>query len=125
MWKFHWDPSCQEAFDTLKQKLVSPPILVFPDFRQQFILYTDASETAIGGILGQFQDGQEQVMSYWGRQLQKAERKYSTIEREASAAVSAIKEFYPYLCVFSFKLITDHNSLTSLKGLKDVGGHLT
>ena len=77
---------------------------------------------AIGGILGQFQDGQERVICYWSRQLQKAERKYSTIEREALAAVSAVKEFYPYLYGFSFKLITDHNPLTSLKGLKDVGG---
>ena len=52
------------------------------------------------------------------------ERKYSTIEREALAAVSAVKEFYPYLCGFCFKLITDLNPLTSLKGLKDVGGRL-
>ena len=104
---------------------MSPPLLTFPDFRQQFILYTDASDTAIGGILGQFQDGQERVICYWSRQLQKEECKYSTIEREALAAVSAVKEFYPYLYVFSFKLITDHNPLTSLKGLKDVGGRLT
>ena len=124
--KFHWDPSCQEEFHTLKQKLVSPNILVFPDFHQQFIVYTDASVTAIGGILGQFQDGQEWlVICYWSRQLQKAERKYSTIEREALAAVSAFEEFYPYLYGFSFKLITDHNPLTLLKGLKDVGGRLT
>ena len=56
---FHWDSCCQKAFDTLKQKLVSPPVLALPDFCQQFILYTDASDGAIGGILGQFLDGQE------------------------------------------------------------------
>ena len=65
------------------------------------------------------------MICYWSRQLQKAERKYCTIEREALAAVSAVKEFSPYLYGFFFKLITDHNPLTSLKGLKDVGGHLT
>ena len=65
------------------------------------------------------------MICYWSRQLQKEEHKYSTIEREALAAVTAVKEFYPYLYGFSFKLITDHNPLTSLKGLKDVGGRLT
>ena len=72
----------------------------------------------------QLRDGQDRVIAYRSRQLSKAERNYSTIEREALAAVSAIKEFYPYLYGFSFKLITDHNPLTSLKGLKDTGGRL-
>ena len=69
---------------------------------------------------------QEKVIAYWSRQLTKAERNYSTIEREALVAVGAIKEFYPYLYGFSFKLVTDHNPLTSLKGLKDTrtGGRL-
>ena len=64
-------------------------------------------------------------MAYWSRQLDKSERSYSTIEREALAVVSSIKEFYPYLYGFHFRIITDHNPLTSLKGLRDVGGRLT
>ena len=44
---------------------------------------------------------------------------------EALAVVGAVKEFYPYLYDFSFKLITDHNPLTSLRGIKDTGGRLT
>ena len=74
---------------------------------------TDASDKAVGGVLSQIQD------------LQKVEHNYSTIEREALAVVGAIKEFYPYLYGFSFKLITDHNPRTSLKGIKDTGGRLT
>ena len=61
------------------------------------------------------------MIAYWSRQLSKAERNYSTVEREALAA---IKEFYPYLYGFPFKLIVDHNPLTALKELKDVGGRL-
>ena len=71
------------------------------------------------------QHGKGVVISYWSRQLTIAERNYSTIEREALAAVSIIKEFYPYLYGYTFKLITDHNPLTSLWALKDVGGCLS
>lgn len=121
---YQWSSSCQESFETLKQKLVNPPVLVYPDFRVPFIVHTDASESAIGGILSQNQEGRERVIAYWSRQLQKSERNYSTIEREALAVISAVKEFYPYLYGFNFTLVTDHNPLTTLKALKDVGGRL-
>ena len=118
---FNWTPECDAAFNGLKARLTSPPILAFPNFAEPFIVATDASDRAIGGVLSQ---GQDRVIAYWSRQLSKAERNYSTIEREALAAVGAIKEFYPYLYGFSFKLITDHNPLTSLKDIKDTGGRL-
>ena len=122
---FHWNFQCQQAFDVLKAHLVNPPILAYPQFDASFKLQTDASNVAIGAVLSQEQDGSERVIAYWSRQLQKAERNYSVIEREALAAVAAIREFYPYLYGFHFKLVTDHNPLVSLKGLKDVGGRLT
>ena len=117
---FRWDSKCQNVFDELKHRLVSPPILAFPDFSQEFVLYTDALDSVIGGVLSQNQDGKERVIVYWSRQLKKAERNYSTIEKEALAAVAAIQESYLY--GFDFKLVTDHNPLTSLK---DIGGHLS
>ena len=122
---FCWNAQCQSAFDTLRQKLITPPILAYPNFKIPFTVSTDASATAIGAILSQTQEGTERVLAYWSRQLQKAERNYSTIEREALAIVVAVKEFYPYLYGFPFTVITDHNPLTSLKGLKDTGGRLT
>ena len=121
---FHWTSECEDSFNTLKTKLTTPPVLAFPQFKTPFIVATDASDHAIGGVLSQVQDGRERVIAYWSRQLQKAERNYSTIEREALAVVGAVKEFYPYLYGFQFKLLTDHNPLTSLKGLKDTGGRL-
>ena len=51
--KFQWDDACDDAFQELKKRLTSPPILAFPDFNKQFILYTDASGFAISYILGQ------------------------------------------------------------------------
>ena len=120
-----WNPSCQLAFDTLKHKLTTPSILAYPDFSSPFLVYSDASSTAIGGVLGQIQQNKEVVISYWSRQLTKAERNYSAIEREALAAVCTIKEIYPYVYGFPFKLVTDHNPLISLRSLKDVGGRLS
>ena len=108
---FLWTPECRKAFDQLKQKLVSPPILAYPQFDVPFVVQTDASVHAVGSVLSQVQDGKERVIAYWSQQLKKAEMNYSTIEREALAVVGAIKEFYPYLYGFPFQLRTEHNPL--------------
>ena len=79
----------------------------------------------MGGVLSQVQDGKERVIAYWSQQLKKAERNYSTIEREALAVVGAIKEFYPYLYGFPFQLHNDHATQVSLKTMKDFGGRVS
>ena len=56
---FHWHSKCQDALDELNHRLVNPPITAFPDFNQQFVLYTNASNSAIEGVLSQNQDGKE------------------------------------------------------------------
>ena len=98
---------------------MSPPILAYPQFDVPFVVQTDASAHAVGGVLSQVQDGKERAIAYWSQQLKKFERNYSTIEREALAVVGAIKESYPYLYGFAFQLHTDHNPLVSLKTVKD------
>ena len=122
---FNWTSQCQQAFDQLKKLLVNPPILAYPQFDLPFVVHTDASDHAIGGVLSQVQDGKERVIAYWSRQLNKAQRNYSTIEREALAVVGAIQEFYPYLYGFHFDLYTDHNPLVFLKTVKDYGGRIS
>ena len=92
--RYQWNQECQNAFVSLKQKLTTPPILAYPQFNHPFIMATDASGTAIGAVLSQDVEGEEKVIAYWSWQLNKAERNYSTIEREALAAVAAIKEFF-------------------------------
>lgn len=74
---YQWSSSCQTSFESLKQKLVNPPVLTYPDFSIPFVVHTDASDSAIGGILSQNQRGKELVIAYWSRQLHKAERNYS------------------------------------------------
>ena len=62
---FNCTSECDNAFNTLKTKLITPPVLAFPCFEIPFIVATDASGYAIGGVLSQVQDGQEKVIAYW------------------------------------------------------------
>ncbi len=55
--KFHWGPEQQNAFETLKVKLSSSPVLILPDYTKEFILCTDASDIGLGGILMQERNG--------------------------------------------------------------------
>ncbi len=61
---FQCTNECQQAFEDLKKKLCSPPILAFPDPKKQFILDTDASQRALGRIFSQVDNGQEKVIAY-------------------------------------------------------------
>lgn len=74
--RFIGDIDCQCAFDLLKQKLITSPVLGHADFTKEFILDTDASRDAIGAKLFQEQDGQDKVIAYANRTLSKSERSY-------------------------------------------------
>ena len=123
--KFEWTPSCQEAFELLKSKLTSPPVLAHPDFQLPFILDTDASATGIGAVLSQcHSDGKEEVIAYASRTLSKPERRYCTTRRELLAVVTFVKHFRAYLLGRHFSLRTDHGSLTWLQNFKEPEGQL-
>lgn len=122
--RFKWDANCQQAFDALKQALVTAPILAFPDFSIPFDLYVDASLDGIGMTLGQVQKCNEVAITYAGRDLTPAERNYSATEREALAVVAGIKKFQSYLCGRHFNVYTDHSALTWLMTIKAPTGRL-
>ena len=73
--KFEWTPEAQDAFESLKLKLTSTPILVFPCLKEPFILYTDASQFAMGAVLAQVQDGKERAICYASKTLSKSQTK--------------------------------------------------
>ena len=115
-----WTTDCQEAFKQLRQQLVSPPILAFPDYQKPFILDTDATFLGIGAVLSQEQDdGQERVISYGSRVLSKTERHYCVTCRELLAIVYFLQHFRPYLLGRHFTLRSDHGSLTWLRNFKE------
>ena len=122
--KFCWSESCAVAFDRLKRALISAPVLAFPNFDEQFLLYVDASSTGIGFALAQIQSGKEVVIAYNVRGLNQAERNYTTTEREALALVECIKKFQPYLHDRKFVVFTDHSSLRWLMNVKYANGRL-
>ena len=74
--KFTWTKERDNAFIILKKCLVIAPIFGYPETKEPFILYTDASGCSIGGELSQIQDGQEWVIAYGSKVLIKEERNY-------------------------------------------------
>ncbi|CAG8579725.1 20513_t:CDS:2, partial [Gigaspora rosea] len=93
-----WTSSQQKAFQLLKKKLTSTPVLAYPIFDQEFLLFTDASGIAIGAILSQkdVQD-RKRVISYTSRILTSAEKNYSVTEQEYLAVIWAVTYFRQYL----------------------------
>jgi hypothetical protein len=115
----------QEAFETLRGHLLTAPILIRPDYDQDFILQTDWSGIAIGAILAQqHDDGKEHVVAYWSRSLNSAELNYSASEGEAMAALKAIQHFRQYLHGRRFQLQTDHVALKWLMTTTNLQGKL-
>ena len=81
--EFTWTQESDQAFNTLKQKLTSAPVLALPNWSKSFLVDTDASETGIGAVLSQVQDdGSECVIAYASRLLSKQERNYCVTRKE-------------------------------------------
>lgn len=120
-----WDAHCQEAFDCLKQHLTNSPVLAFPNFREEFILETDASLQGLGAVLSQEQpDGNQRPISYGSRSLQPHEQNYGITELEALGVVWAVKHFRPYIYGHHCRVITDHQALKSLLNTPQPSGKL-
>jgi hypothetical protein len=120
--EFIWDEKQQEAFDKLKQKLVTAPILEYPDYEKPFILFTDASGKGLGAVLSQKHDDKEVVIAYASQGLNKAEQNYPITEQEALAVIWAIEHFYKYLIWRRFTVITDHSALITLMKTQEPKG---
>ena len=116
--KFQWSDKCQQAFHDLKQALTDHPVLVFPNFQKEFLLYTDASDSAVVYILGQLDDdGKERVVAYGGRSMNTSERKWGITDKEGLTLIEGIKHFQVYLTGKHFIVLTDHSALKSLRHL--------
>ena len=116
---FEFDSQCLHAFSVLKDKLVSAPIVLAPDWSFPFELMCDASDFAIGAVLGQKREKIFQVIYYASRTLNGAQLNYATTEKELLAIVFAFDKFRPYLIGNKVVAHTDHSAIKYLMTKKD------
>ncbi|CAN6554926.1 unnamed protein product [Malus baccata var. baccata] len=116
---FEFTKECTESFKQLKELLTTAPIIVPPDWSLPFELMCDASDYALGAVLGQRKDKRPHVIYYASRTLNDAQLNYSTTEKELLAVVFALDKFRSYLIGTKVIVFTDHAALKYLLTKKE------
>ena len=105
--KFERNDPCEKAFQELKRRLTSTPILIVPERGQRYTVYCDASKDGLGCVWMQ----SERVVAYGSRQLKNHERNYPTHDMELAAIVFALKIWRHYRYGEQFEVFSYHKSL--------------
>nr|GEY69441.1 reverse transcriptase domain-containing protein [Tanacetum cinerariifolium] len=113
-----------QAFRTLKEKLTEAPILIAPNWDQPFELMCDASDYAVGAVLGQRIKKHFRPIYYASKTMNQAKMNYTTTEKEMLAVVYAFEKFRSYLIMNRSIVYTDHSSLKYLFAKKDAKARL-
>nr|GFA12420.1 reverse transcriptase domain-containing protein [Tanacetum cinerariifolium] len=121
---FIFSNECIQAFRTLKEKLTEAPILIAPNWDQPFELMCDASDYAVGDVLGQRVEKHFQPIHYARKTMNQAETNYTTTEKEMLAVVYAFEKFRSYLIMNRSIVYTDHSALKYLFAKKDAKARL-
>nr|GEU51723.1 putative reverse transcriptase domain-containing protein [Tanacetum cinerariifolium] len=114
--KFKWGDKQEEAFQVIKQKLCSAPILALPEGSEDFVVYCDASIKGLGVVLMQ----REKVIAYGSRQLKVHEKNYTTHDSELGVVVFALKIWRHYMYETKCTVFTDHKSLQHILDQKEL-----
>jgi hypothetical protein len=117
--EFNFDKPCVDAFDRIKKALISAPILRPPNWDVPFEIMCDASDFAVGAVLGQRIDNKPHVIYYASKVLDEAQMNYTTTEKEFLAVIFAINKFRPYLVGSKVVVYTDHAAIRYLLNKKD------
>ncbi|XP_073033797.1 uncharacterized protein [Primulina eburnea] len=116
---FDFNSDCLQAYEKLKERLVTAPVLVAPDWDLPFEIMCDASDTAVGAVLGQRQNKVFHTIYYASKTLDEAQLNYATTEKELLAVVFALDKFHAYLVLSKVIVYTDHSALKHLLAKKD------
>jgi len=116
---FHFDNDCMIAFKCLKEKLISAPIITAPNWNLNFELMCDASDYAIGAVLGQRKEKVFYVIHYASKILNDAQSNYTTTEKELLAIVYALEKFRSYLIGSKVVVFTNHAAIKYLLNKSD------
>ena len=117
--KFNFNDSCQAAFEEIKIRLVQAPIMAAPEWDQGFEIMCDASDFAMGAVLGQRKDKIFRAIYYARRTFNEAQENYSATEKEMLAIVFACEKFRPYILGSHIIVHTDHAAIKYLMSKKE------
>ncbi|GJZ13141.1 reverse transcriptase domain-containing protein [Tanacetum coccineum] len=117
--KFDFSKECKKAFNKLKEKLTTAPIIISPDWSMPFELMCDASDFVVGAVLGQRIDGKFKPIYYASKTLNDAQAHYTTTEKELLAVIFSFDKFHPYLILSKPVVYTDHSALKYLFSKQD------
>ncbi|KAL1271129.1 hypothetical protein QQF64_030147 [Cirrhinus molitorella] len=123
--RLQWTEQAKIAFWDVQNALSQDPVLHNPDFNQQFIVQTDASERGIGAVLLQGPPSERRLVACISRKLFPREVRYSTIEKECLAVKWALDSLKYYLLGREFIVETDHKALQWLERMKDTNSRIT
>ena len=120
---FSWSEECEAAYQKLKTKLVSAPVLAYPSFDRDFVLETDASIKGLGAVLSQVQsDNQLHPIAFASRALSPPEKNYGVTDLETLAVVWAMSHFHYYLYGHNVTVFTDHSAVKAVLGSPSLTG---
>ncbi|XP_016722883.1 uncharacterized protein [Gossypium hirsutum] len=122
--EFEFDQLCREAFDTLKDKLISTPIVQPLNWSYPFKIMCNASDHSVGAVLGQRIEKEPHVISYAPKTLDAAQINYSTTEKEFLAIVFALEKFRSYLLGTKIVVFSDHAAFKYLIRKKEAKSRL-
>ena len=104
----------QRAFEEIKNRLLSPPVLSMPDKRGRFLLYSDTSKHTMGSALYQVQNGKPKLIAYASKRMPEAVRNYSITELEMCSLAINIASFAHLLKRVDFDAVVDHLAITHI-----------
>ncbi|GJZ42888.1 reverse transcriptase domain-containing protein [Tanacetum coccineum] len=117
--KFDFSEDCKKAFNKLKERLITAPIIISPDWNLPFKLMFDASDFAVGAVLGKRIEGKFKPIYYASKTLNDAQAHYTTTEKELLAVVFSFDKLCPYLILSKTIVYTDHSALKYLFSKQD------
>ena len=117
--KFKFNEPCQRSFEEIKSRLVEAPIMEKPDWNKEFEIMCDASDYAMGAVLGQRTDKVFRAIYYASKTFNEAQENYSTTEKEMLAIVFACEKFRPYILGSHIIIHTDHAAIKYLMAKKE------
>ena len=122
---FIWTDKCDHAFEDLKNLVSTAPVLRGPTWDLPFQISSDASDTAIGAVLGKEEDKKPYAIYYIRKNLSPVELNYTVTEKEFLAVIYAVNKFRHYITRYPVVLYTDNSAIKYLENKRVTNGRLT